>query len=79
MKIRVRINTIAFENMTLSRTSTEYLTTEEWNELNALRKAINYNPHTVSPEKMEKFTELMVRSLEGKGDPVSIQTKPTNY
>ena len=65
--------------MTLSRTSTEYLTTEEWNELNALRKAINYNPHTVAPEKMEKFTELMVRSLEGKGDPVSIQTKPTNY
>ena len=65
--------------MTLSRTSTEYLTTEEWNELNALRKAINYNPHTVAPEKMEKFTELMVRSLEGKGDPVSVQTKPTNY
>ena len=65
--------------MTLSRTGTEYLTTEEWNELNALREAINYSPHTVSPEKMEKFTELMVRSLEGKGDPVSIQTKPTNY
>ena len=65
--------------MTLSRTGTEYLTTEEWNELNALRKAINYSPHTVSPEKMEKFTELMVRSLEGKGDPVSVQTKPTNY
>jgi len=65
--------------MTLSRTSTEYLTTEEWNELNALRKAINYNPHTVSPQKMEKFTELMVRSLEGKGDPVSVQTNPTNY
>ena len=65
--------------MTLSRTGTEYLTTEEWNELNALRKAINYDPHTVSPEKMEKFTELMVRSLEGKGDPVSVQTKPTNY
>ena len=65
--------------MTLSRTGTEYLTTEEWNELNALRMAINYDPHTVSPEKMEKFTELMVRSLEGKGDPVSVQTKPTNY
>jgi len=65
--------------MTLSRTGTEYLTTEEWNELNALRKAINYNPHTVSPQKMEKFTELMVRSLQGKGDPVSVQTKPTNY
>ena len=65
--------------MTLSRTSTEELTTEEWNELNALRQAINYDPHTVSPEKMEKFTELLVRSLQGKGDPVSIQTKPSNY
>ena len=65
--------------MTLSRTGTEHLTTEEWNELNALRMAINYYPHTVAPEKMEKFTELMVRSLEGKGDPVSVQTKPTNY
>ena len=65
--------------MTLSRTGTEYLTDEEWNELNALREAINYYPHTVSPEKMEKFTELMVRSLEGKGDRVSVQTKPTNY
>ena len=65
--------------MTISRTGTEELTTEEWNELNALRQAINYDPHTVSPEKMEKFTELMVRSLEGKGDPVSMQTKPTNY
>ena len=65
--------------MTLSRTGTEELTKEEWNELNALKMAINYDPHTVSPDKMEKFTELMVRSLEGKGDPVSIQTKPTNY
>ena len=65
--------------MTLSRTGTEYLTEEEWNELNALREAINYDPYSVAPEKMEKFTELMVRSLEGKGDPVSMQTKPTNY
>ena len=54
--------------MTLSRTGTADLSTEEWNELVALKEAINYAPHTVSPEKMEKFTELMVRSLEGKGD-----------
>ena len=65
--------------MTLSRTSIEDLTTEEWNELNALREAINYSPHTVCHQQMEKFTELMVRSLQGKGDPVSAQTKPTNY
>jgi len=65
--------------MTLSRTGPEELTKEEWDELNALRKAINYDPHTVSHQKMEKFTELLVRSLQGKGDPVSAQTKPTNY
>ena len=77
--MHVKINTIALKIMTLSRTSTKELTQEEWNELNALREAIHYSPHTVSPEKMEKFTELMVRSLEGKGDPVSLRTKPTNY
>ncbi len=65
--------------MTLSKTTTEHLTTEEWKELNALREAINYDPSQVSPQKMEKFTELFVRSLYGKGDPVSLQTKPTNY
>ena len=55
--------------MTLSRTGTEFLTTEEWGELFALKDAITYSPQTVSAEKMEKFTELMVRSLEGKCDP----------
>lgn len=55
--------------MTLSKTGTSDLTQEEWNELVALKDAIHYNPSTVSPEKMEKFTELMVRSLEGKCDP----------
>jgi hypothetical protein len=54
--------------MTLSRTGTEYLTTEEWDELVALKNAINEYPGTVCPQKMEKFTELLVRSLEGKCD-----------
>jgi hypothetical protein len=36
-------------------------------ELVALKEAINYAPHTVSASKMEKFTELMVRSLQEKG------------
>ena len=44
------------------------LTNEEWTELDALRKAINYNPASVHWDKMERFGELMVRSLEGKGD-----------
>ena len=61
--------------MTLPKTNSEYLTQEEWRELNALREAINYNPSQVCPQKMEKFTELFVRSLYGKGDSVSSQTK----
>lgn len=65
--------------MTLARTGTERLTTEEKNELDALKNAINYDPHTVSPEKMEKFSELFVRSLLGKGDPTIMKDTPTNY
>lgn len=44
------------------------LTTDEWEELVALKEAITYRPSSVSAQKMEMFTELMVRSLEGKGD-----------
>lgn len=54
--------------MTLAKSGSEVLTNEEWNELVALKDAITYSPQTVSAEKMEKFTELMVRSLEGKCD-----------
>ena len=61
--------------MTLPKTNAEYLTHEEWNELNALREAINYNPSQVCPQKMEEFTALFVRSLYGKGNSVSSQTK----
>ena len=52
--------------MTLPKTGSELLTKEEWNELVALKEAITYAPQTVSAHKMEKFAELMVRSLEGK-------------
>lgn len=55
--------------MTLAKTGTEVLSKDEWNELVALKNAINDNPASVHPEKMELFTELMVRSLEGKCDP----------
>ena len=55
--------------MTLAKTGTENLTQEEWDELVALKEAISYAPQTVSAEKMEKFAELMVRTLEGKCDP----------
>lgn len=51
-----------------SKTS-NVLTDEEWNELVALKNAINYNPASVSPEKMELFTELLVKSWDAKCDP----------
>jgi hypothetical protein len=54
--------------MTFTKTRTSELSKEEWNELVALKNAINDNPATVHPEKMELFTELLVRSLYGKGD-----------
>ena len=58
--------------MTLAKTGGANLTTEEWEELNVLRLAINDNPASVHPEKQERFTELFVRSLEGKGDYQSV-------
>lgn len=64
--------------MTLSRCGVGKLTQNEWNELNALREAIGYNPFTVVPEKMEKFTELLVRTLDGKGNGIN-HTDPSNY
>jgi len=45
------------------------MTQEEWNEMDAIRKAINYNPASVHQDKMEEFTRLFVQSLGGKGDP----------
>ena len=54
--------------MTLSKTGTSELTQQEFDEMLALKNAINQDPFSVVPEKMEKFTELFVRSLEGKGD-----------
>jgi hypothetical protein len=53
--------------MTLVRTKKTELTKEEWKELIALKEAINYNPHTVTPDEMEEFTEYLVRSLKERG------------
>jgi hypothetical protein len=55
------------EIMTLIAPKTNILSSEEWDELVALKNAINYDPRTVAPDKMEKFTELMVRSLRQRG------------
>ena len=54
--------------MTHSRTAQFDLTLDEWNELVALKNAININPATVHPDKMELFTALLVKTLEGKSN-----------
>lgn len=46
----------------------EKMTPEEWNEMNTLRKAITALPSSVSPKKMERFTQLFVQSLCGADD-----------
>ena len=53
--------------MTSTTFSIKPLSTEEWEELISLKLAINDNPATVHFEKMEKFSELMVRSLQERG------------
>ena len=57
---------------------TEELNIEEWNELQALKNAITFNPASVHPIKMERFTELFTRSIEGKGNGCCFKG-PTNY
>jgi hypothetical protein len=44
------------------------MTEEEREEMDYLRKAITGYPQSVHPKKQERFTELFVKSLEGKGD-----------
>jgi hypothetical protein len=44
------------------------LSDDEWKELCSLKKAIDDGPATVVASQMERFTELFVRTLHGKGD-----------
>ena len=53
--------------MTLPSKGQDNLTDEEFNEMTALKNAINQLPQSVSPQKMETFTEYLVRSLREKG------------
>lgn len=53
--------------MSYTRTSKQKLNQTEWNELIALKNAINYNPATVHPDKQEEFTAYLVQSLRERG------------
>jgi hypothetical protein len=41
----------------------------EWKKLDSLRKELNANIMAYDSYAQEKFTSLLVKSLEGKGDP----------
>jgi len=56
--------------MSHPQSQNKQLSDEEWKELVALKEAITYAPQTVSAHKMEKFTELLVRSWNVPCDPV---------
>ena len=54
--------------MTYTSRHNSKLTEDEWNEMDALRRAINQSPQSVVPEKMEEFSEYLVRSLKELGN-----------
>lgn len=43
------------------------MNSEDWNELLALKEVISYNPASVSSDKMELFTKLLIESFEYRG------------
>jgi hypothetical protein len=53
--------------MTLSTGKQTKLTDAEFEEMVALKNAINHNPASVHPEKQEEFTAYLVRSLKERG------------
>jgi hypothetical protein len=54
--------------MTQFSSKNPILNDDEWDELQALRVAIKDNPAAVHYDKMERFADLMVRTLQGKFD-----------
>ena len=57
--------------------SIEPMGDQEWEQLLALRSEMNSNLMAYDAEAQEKFTELLVKSLEGKGNTVyPLKTPP---
>ena len=59
---------ISVKTMTFSNKRNTKLTEKEYDEMVALKNAINEYPQTVTPEKMEEFSEYLVRSLKELGN-----------
>ena len=50
--------------MTFISKTTDHLTEEEQSEMEALREMMKFTPHAVHPDKMEKYTNYLVRSMK---------------
>ena len=53
------------------------MTEEEWELLLAIRREMNDNLMAQDTATQEKYTELLVKSLEGKGDGPPRAVNPT--
>jgi hypothetical protein len=58
---------ISIKTMTYQTKRDIKLTDTEYNEMVALKNAIDYNISTVAPDEMEAFTDYLVRSLRERG------------
>ena len=58
---------ISHKTMTFSNKTNTQLTDAEYDEMVALKNAIDYDISQVIPEKMEEFAEYLVRSLRERG------------
>jgi hypothetical protein len=58
---------ISTKTMTFSKKTNTQLTDAEYDEMIALKNAIDYDISQVAPEKMEEFSDYLVRSLKERG------------
>ena len=49
--------------MTFISKTSNHLTEEEQSEMKALREMLHFTPHAVHPDKMEKYTDYLVRNM----------------
>lgn len=61
----------------ITQTQSE-ITQAEWQELATLKAAIDGYPQSISTCQQQRFTELMVKSLAGKGDRPLVYRGPSN-
>ena len=57
------------KTMTFISKTTNNLTAEEKSEMEALRELMQFSPNSVHPDKMEKYTNYLVRNMK-KMEPV---------